>query len=360
MHSSRKLRYFLLIVIFFLLDAAKLPILSAGAPETVSRRAITTVAYDPQSGQFIDIRPEQIQISGISARAVRCERLAGPRHNILLLDLSSSSRTVAVTRQNLFETARGFIAQFRTDDWLALHVFAKRNRVLVPFCQDPLRILGALNSVRSKTNSELSKEYGSGTYLPKALLDSPAISRADMRFGDAIVIIGDGIFTNEHKKDVHRELISHGIRLYLLQAKSLFDKSVRLEQRIAGTDVEKTRIIASMTAWPKELIARQESMVLPAGGAVVYVIPQSEEIKLIYPGELRIGNPRQPFALKWISNASVVLLGLIRNAFKVDLEILEPVRKPRRIKLKLQDRLTDKKQNVPLQYQQWIFPSNRE
>jgi hypothetical protein len=353
MHSLQKLRDFLLIAIFCLLNAAQLRILSAGAPETALRRAITIVAYDPQSGQFLDIRPEQIQISGISARAVRCERLTGPRHIILLLDVSASSTNSPVLRRNLVETASGLIAQSRPGDWLALHAFAKRHRVVIPFSQDTSRIQGMINSIGLKTDKKLREEYGSSTELKNALEASLASSGANLKFGDAIVLISAGHLpriTWKYLQKIHEELIRLSVRLYMIDTSNVFRPVIIPEDQadVATMEQEKTRV--------EEL---REGLVVPVGGAIVATGPLAAMVP-VNSRVISVGADPQPFNSELIVRAAGTLMAMIRSAFRVEVEILEPIGKSRAFTLKHRGPENEKGGEIQLQYPQWILPEQKQ
>ena len=112
--------------------------------------------------------------------------------------------------------------------------------------------------------------------------------------------------------------------------------------------------------WYRELVKRNEDLLLPVGGAIVSVVPLSESVKIVNPLEISVGTSRERFPPEWISRSSRVLIALIRNVFRVELEIREPVRKPRRIKLSLLDSQGMKRNEIQLHYPQWIFPINQQ
>jgi hypothetical protein len=343
-------------IIFFV--GLIVPAVSDESPKASFRQAITAVAFDPQNGQFTNISAEEIQVSGFSATAVRCERLSGPRRMLLLVDLGPNSWINQVRRQNLSEAVREFVAQCEPADSLALHVFGKIHQVLVPFCRDPSRILNEFRSASAKKDMELLKEYGRFSDVIKGLRASLVESRADLRFGDAIVLISPGAFVEPNGRELQKiqaELIGLGVRLYLFRTLELVEPRMVFDQLPTNSVPNQIATDPSLDRI-RQVVEMQEKLIFPVGGAIV--VPRAGSRAVVGTQKIPLGAVAELFQPEWISGAAGSILAMIRNAFRVELEIREPVSKPRKIVLKTGDPKGTGNQKIQIQHAQWILPTH--
>ena len=318
----------------------------ATRPQDTFRQAITVVAIDARSHQVCPVVPEQMTISGVSAVPLSAEHIKGPRHVVLLIDVSSSSRTNQVRWQNTLLVARELL-QHNTQDWIALHVFADVHRALTPFTRDTSVLLKALDTLSPENSQTIPKAYGYRTNVIDALEKCLAMSGPDLHFGDEIVLVSDGEYPDLNRKkqeEAQRELIRLGLRLYLLHT----------------GDLIRSPIVTSTSSDPIQSSARQKveysvtfaynqdqrQLVVPTGGAVVSAHEPAAEL---------------PITDRWLTQQQAVkavrvLFVLIHNGYRVDLEIRELISKPRRFTLRLKN---SQGGNVEAHYPFFILPEGQ-
>ncbi|HYK87267.1 MAG TPA: VWA domain-containing protein [Acidobacteriota bacterium] len=316
----------------------------ASIPQTTQKQAITVVVLDSSKRPVRELAVERIRISGIAAVAVHAEPLSGPRHIVLLLDLSQSSRNSGIRWKNMVDTCKRFLKEVQPDDWIALHAFGENHRVLASFTHESSQIEQKLDALRAETEQDLKSSYGLGTNVATALQNTLASERPELCFGDVVVVVSDGEYSNldgRKLQKIHQDLIDAGIRVYLLRTA----ETIQHLRLTPGMPLSVEREI-ELGALKRQLRAQQE-LVVPVGGAV------------LSPGEPIRGFPDfvdHPFKTERISGASKALALLIRSAHKLELDIEEPVRKPRSITMELAGDGDEKKDRLELQYPRWVMP----
>ena len=318
---------------------------------------MVAVSLDPQTGVFRDLTPEQIKIKGVSADVQSCKRLSGPRHIIMLLDLSPSFWMGHASRQNVSEVARQFITQRRSEDWLALHVFAQKHQVLVPFTQDPASILKELNRVSAVKDMALVKEFGRFADVPKSLRTTLEAAKSEFGFGDVIVVISMGVFHDLKSKGLEKiqiELGRLGIRTYLFRAAEWVEPKAMFAQ-LSTNAIPKDVYDDPGLQQIQQILKEQEELVSPTGGMII--TPRLVSRPVVSSRLFPLGYIDAAFQPDWVSGAAISLMELIHNSFQIEIEAKEPVRKPRPIILKAIDAQEGKEQNILLQHFRWILPA---
>jgi hypothetical protein len=329
-------------------------------PDNPVRQAIVAVLLDPQTGFFKDFPPEQIKIKGISADVKSCRRLSGPRRIIMMLDLSPSFWIGHASRQNVSEVARQFIAQRRPEDWLALHVFAQKHQVLVPFTQDPASLLKELDRVSAIKDMALVKEYGRFADVPKSLRTTLEAAKSELRFGDVIVVISLGVFSDLKSKGLEKiqiELGRLGIRTYLFRAAEWVEPKAMFAQ-LSVNAVPNDIYEDSGLKQIQKILKEQEELVSPTGGMII--TPRLVRQPVISSRLVPLGYIDMAFQPEWVSGAANSLMALIHNSLQMEIEAKEPIRKPRPITLKAVDAQEGKEQNVLFQHFRWILPAEMQ
>lgn len=346
--------------VFFLsfLIATHTVALCGDHPNGPFRRAIAAVILDSKSGSFLDMRPEQLQVSGVAAAAIRCEKLSGPRRILMLLDVGPNSWISEVRRKNTFGAAKHFVRQCGMEDSLALHVFGKTHQVLVPFSRDPSHIPQEIDRVSLKSDKEMLKEFGRSADVLRGLRASLEAVKADLRFGDAIVLISTGAFLDLNRKElqsIHLELIGLGVRLYLLRTMDLVQPQMVLQQMPANT-VPYDIAMDSGLDRIRRIIQEQEALIFPTGGDIM--TPRGEGSAVVGHQDIPMGDLGQFFKTEWIAGAANSVIAMIRHAYKIELEVRESVTRPRRFVLKTGDGKSAVGQKIQVQHAQWILPAS--
>ncbi len=215
-----------------------------------------------------------------------------------------------------------------------------------------------------KSDKELRKEYGFTTGLRTALEASLTVSKTNLQFGDAIVLVSDGQIPRllDWKKLIkkHREVAALSIRLYLLRSQDTEVPKIILNHYEDISESERRIYENSMRAMKDAIVNDQLELVRPFGGAVVGVSQRDEGMSIVSPDIISIGAPTQAYKPDLISEASNMLLSMIRNAIRVEIVVLEPIKKPRSFSLKLHDPQNEKVKEILIQYPTWILPDSQQ
>ncbi len=326
---------------------------AAGAPQdqqNKSTQAITVVALDLKNQRITEISQEEIRVRGVSAVPFHVEALRGPRRVLLLIDLSGSIRTNNVRMHNTLQAARELLKQ-NSEDWIAIHAFGERHVDLVSFAQGTALALKMLDTLSDEKPDTILKTYGSLTNVIPALESSLEKARPDLHFGDVIVLVSDGDYRNVDKKErdkLQMKLVRSGVRLYLMRTAEYVLPTYPDSHfpSMGHPQTDQTSLEKQLEKQRERSIAQAlQDLVVPTGGAVLS--PADPSIAVLT-------RDRQ-FNQDRLGRAAIALTMLIHNAYRVDLEIREPVPKPRRFTFSLEKRGSNK---IHVQYPNWILPGN--
>jgi hypothetical protein len=298
--------------------------------------SMTAFAFDERTGELQNLSIADVEVRGIAARPTAVERLKGPRRVVFLLDLSACIRLTPAHWVNAMDTLTEFIRQYGGEDSLALHVFAEKHSVLVPFGQDPIEIQKQVSLLRLTPVETISREYGSQTEITRAVQSSLNETKAELKLGDALVLVSDGEFPAVNARaleQIQMELCARGVRLCILRTTD----TVQGRMTAPGAPGSMTRDLNSISF--QGYLANQKMLVFPVGGIVLS--PGSSDRKFD-PGR--------------IASASRTLASFIRNAWRVELQNQEALPKPRRIVLQYRSPEGARANKIQILHPQWVLP----
>jgi Mg-chelatase subunit ChlD len=210
-------------VIYLLLitSVVSLSRLAYGSSDSDSSNQVLTLVVQNQRGEFVpDIKADQIVVKGRVASVQKLELNNGPRRILLLLDTSGSMGNYKLNAWgNVARLAIQFAQRRRANDLIGLDTFADKDVMLVPFTMDSRLVV---RQIETLTTSGKSK-----TMLVSALSQILDRQEDGLRFGDAIILISDGGWTEEKRTDISKvreRLIRAGIRICFIRVPSDIDR----------------------------------------------------------------------------------------------------------------------------------------
>lgn len=161
---------------------------------------------------MLGLKTDQIRVRGVEADW-HLTFDDGPRRILVLLDVSGSMEEIS-----RWKRARTFVRTFlgflEPEDEIALHVFAERHQVVVPFTRQSEAITVALDSLPRPGSRQSKVRFGDDTALADALL---AAAGTSLHFGDSILLVSDMIgqdSSDARPETIAVKLVDDGIRLF--------------------------------------------------------------------------------------------------------------------------------------------------
>lgn len=315
-------------ILFALLIYLLLGLSAPLAQSVPGRRVIPLGVYDKQDQLIQGVTPERIRVKKVRGTVRQVELDSSPRRIILLLDMSGSmgqdkkwAHAIALTKE--------FLSVAQADDWISLHLFAEKHEVAAPFTHDFDSIgkeLDTLPEPRSKANKQTR---GYRTLLGNALA-SILNTEEELRMGDAIVLVSDGeaVFESQamKPKELKTRVLRAGLRVFLVTVEK------------PGNNLS----LAFVTGAPLVYGLAWES-----GGGTLTPWETRAQIFFSVPPEN-------------ISKVSRAAYGLVRNVYRVELEISEPIKKLRKLELEVLDERGKRIPYEQVAYPRYLAPSPPE
>jgi len=190
-----------LVLLLYLLLASLCPA-NAQGPET---RIVPVTIVTADGKPLTDLQLRNIRIHGRKVQLKSFRLDTGPRRIVLLLDTSGSmaiSNGKVTLWQAAVHTARLFLDTLPSADWVSVHVFAEKDKQVVPFTHDFGLVRAAIAGLPKPATEEAKSEYGARTDLDNALKSVLATLSDRHEFGDAVVIFSDGFFPRSDEGDI--------------------------------------------------------------------------------------------------------------------------------------------------------------
>ncbi|GEM_PF-2879755 len=323
------------------------------APPPMARVRIPLTIFDSE-GRFISgVRPESLRPAGAAVRVHAAEMNLEPRRVLLLLDLSASMR--AGYRKSGWKTGldltRSLITNLRPEDMVALHLFAEKHEVVLEFTTDRALLARKLETLPDpdKNRKQVTRAYGTFTLTRDALEKAWKAAAADLRFGDAMVLVSDGAWDSGSKrsyKETRQLFAGSGVRLFVLRVD-------HPDVTYAATwDLPRTSITVFQFRFIYEYYRPGEDdltqVALETGGAMYD--PWGTD--LVYYGKTT-----------WVLDPAVAgrtVLGLatqIAGFYSTELEIAVPIHRPARISLEVSDPAGRPMRGLVLSYPHYLYPA---
>lgn len=270
--------------------------------------------------QNVRLQGRDLQVDGFSLDT-------NPRRIVLLFDISGSMG-MSNGRVNLLQaavhTAVLLLDRVSPVDSISVHVFAEKEREVVPFTHNLGVIRAGMMNLPKPGSEEIKKEYGARTDLGNALNSILTVLSDKPQFGDAIVIFSDGLFPRSNEGDI---LNYYDQPDYLLRAMpQLGTLGVRVFFSLAGT------------IWGAPPLHGIELFIGATGG---------ESFELHNSGSSFYGSinphesydrPKAPiYRSDSLEQRALALSAAIRDTYRLQLEFTRPLEKPTRLRLALVD-----------------------
>jgi hypothetical protein len=274
-----------------------------------------------RKGQFVgDIRRDQIVVKQAAATVQRMELDNAARRILLLLDTSGSMGDYkSISWSNVAQFAIRFVLQRKGDDSVGLDTFAEKDEVRVPFTTDSQSLAKHIEAITSSGKGR--------TMLGLALTEILSRKQDGLRFGDAIILVSDGERSDADKTNFARlrdDLTRAGIRICLVRVPPIMGPGVTEGVSDSSRFVEET------------------------GGMEFNVI--------------NLLNKIQPFSgasvdSDTLASTAQAAYAFTRTYYRLDLEVSEPIEKPRQLRLEIGDKRKGNIKGLHLNYSRYLVPS---
>lgn len=309
------------------------------AQQTNGRLAIPLVALTYDGRLVTGLQSVNLRITGVKATIQNVTSDMSARKIVLLLDISGSmggeDEEIRNGRwNNAKELVNVFLHDVSPQDFVALDVFATKEREIVPFTHDFASIRRAIGLLPEPDSTEARSIYGRETHSGDAL---SAILEAPDRtwgFGDSIVFFSDGEFPEYPvMKTVRRRLAKRDIRVFLVFA-------------VADTPAEMFLHPYQGDAF-QPIVDGAEAFMASTGGA---------SFRPRVPG----ADPWEKFGTVYWANSAEKRVGdaysVIQATYRVELQLKQPLRRGRKLKLELTDAKGKRVRNAALFYPRLLEP----
>ncbi len=273
-------------------------------------------AWD-QRGQFIEeIKSDQIRIKGLAATIRRVELDNAARHIILLLDTSGSmGKYQTASWSNAAQTAVQFVLERQENDLIELDTFSDDHEVVVPFTVDSKSVIRQIEAI---TNSGRGR-----TMLGRALTDILTSKANGLRFGDAIILVSDGEYSEADETDLAKlrnKFIRMGVRVCLLRVPpiSVFRGVRDASEFITGTGGIELRMSPGAVHAPEQAPRHVDPHII------------GHSVRAAY--------------------------GFVKTFYRVELDVSGPIRRPRKFSLEVLDQQGRNLERVELNYSRYLLP----
>lgn len=290
-------------------------------------RTIPLVAMTHDGRVVGGLTAQNLRVRGINGRVDKVTLDAGPRHIILLLDVSGSMREESDPSawDKARELANAFLEQVSPEDWIALDVFAEREKEIVPFTHDFASIRAAIQSLPSPGSKQANHVYGDMTFAGDAIAAILYKPNLTMGFGDSIVFFSDGRLTGNDAADsklplgsICPELERRQVRVFLALASSKTAVQLRLGDLGPGE---------SAVTDAKRLVA------MTGGATFEPIMPLAERMATLYL--------------------------VIQGTYRTELQLEQSLPKKKRLHLTLVDEKGKAIHNIILFYTEDLVPDSR-
>jgi VWA domain-containing protein len=152
-----------------------------------------------------NLQPQNVRVHGRDVQVNRFSLDTSPRRIVLLIDISGSmgiSNGRVDLLQAAVHTATLFLDRASSVDSISVHLFAEKEREVVPFTSHLGVIRAAIMNLPKPGTEQTKKEYGTRTDLDNALNSILTVLFERPQFGDAIIIFSDGRFPRSGEGDI--------------------------------------------------------------------------------------------------------------------------------------------------------------
>jgi len=297
-----------------------------------------------------NLQPQNVRVHGRDVQVNRFSLDTSPRRIVLLIDISGGMG-ISNGRVNLLQaavhTAGLFLDRVPSVDWLSVHVFAEKEKEVVPLTRDRGVIHTAIRNLPEPGTEETKKDYGARTDLQNALNSILTVLSEHPQFGDAIVVFSDGRFPpRSDRSDI---LNYYDQPDYLLQVTpQLGTLGVRVFFSLAG-NVEGSPPLHGIELFMGA--TGGESFELHDSGLLFH-----SSISPHAPYD----RPKVPiYRSDSLEQRAVALSVAIQDTYRLQLEFGRPLEKPTRLHLDLVDERGKALHDVAVLSQAFVYPETK-
>jgi hypothetical protein len=323
---------------------ALVPSTSAQTGET---RTIPLVVMG-QDGKIVEgLTGQNLRVSGIKAKVQSASLDTSPRRIVLLLDISGSMKEPADYRRRtrwgyVKEMAKRFLDDAPAQDFVALDVFAKEEKQVVPFTHDFASIRSVIDTLPEPGSKVAIATFqgttAAGDALNAALLD---LGR-EPGFGASVIFFSDGGFESDSGKrrlrSLTADLEANGVRVFLAFA---------LGNWLALRDFVPDSVA---DFWTPAVIDASDFTALTGGFSFGPALPPDSQMHgLDRPG-------LQIYALDPLEKRMAALCNAVQGTYRVELQLDQALRKKQRLEFEVVDRRGKTLHDLLLLYPRNLYP----
>lgn len=291
-------------------------------------RIVPVTAVTANGKPVTNLQSQNVRLQGRDLQVDGFSLDTNPRRIVLLFDISGSmgmSNGKVTLLQAAVHTAVLLLDRVSPVDSISVHVFAEKEREVVPFTHNLGAIRAGMMNLPKPGNEDIKKEYGARTDLGNALNSILTVLSENPQFGDAIVIFSDGLFpTRGDQSDI---LNYYDQPDYLLRfSPQLGTLGVRVFFSLAGT------IRGAPPLHGIELFIGAtggESFELNDSGSLFY--------SPINPHDSYNRSKAPIYRSDSLEQRALALSSAIHDTYRLQLEFTRPLEKPTRLRLALVD-----------------------
>ena len=262
---------------------------------------------------------------------------------MLLFDVSASMG-MSNGRVTLFQaavrTAELFLDRVPSLDSISVHVFADKDKEVVPFTRDFGAVRASIANLPKPGTDESKKEYGARTDLESCLSHLLALLSEHPQFGDAIIIFSDGQFPRPGEDQI-------------LNFYDQPDYLIRITPRLGMLGVRVFLSLAGNIGGAPPLHGIESFMAATGGESIELRNPVFPDLGINGAYE----HPEaQVFRSDSIGQRAFALCAAVQDTYRAELQLTSPLEKPIRLHLNVVDEKGKALHNVAVLSPEFIYP----
>jgi len=303
---------------------------------------VTVVAVDGKP--VTNLQPQNIRVHGREVQVNGFSLDTSPRRIVLLIDVSSSM-SMSNGKVNLLQAAVHaaglFLDRVPSVDSISVHVFAEKEREIVPFSHDLAAIRAAITNLPRPGTEETEKEYGAHTNLDNALNSILTLLSGRPQFGDAIVIFSDGLFRRSGEGEI-------------LNYYDQPDYLLRVTPKLGTLGIRVFFSLAGNVGGAPPLHGIE--LFMGATGGESFELHDSSFLGPINPLD-SYDHPKTPiYRSDSLEQRAFALSAAIQNTYSLQLQFARPVEKPTRLQFDLVDERGKALHNLAVLRPAFVYP----
>lgn len=333
-----RLAYALALLYYFLSSPCST---NAQRPETY---IVPVTILTADGNPVLNLQSQSLRVHSRGLKVQSFSLDASPRRIVLLFDVSASMG-MSNGRVTLFQaavrTSELFLDRVPSLDSISVHVFADKDKELVPFTRDFGAVRASISNLPTPGTDESKKVYGARTDLESCLNHILALLSGHPQFGDTIIIFSDGQFPRPGRDEI-------------LNFYDQPDYLIRVTPRLGVLGVRVFLSLAGNIGGAPPLHGIESFMTATGGESIELRNPVFPDLGMNGAYE----HPEaQVFRSDSIGQRAFALCAAVQDTYRAELQPTNPLEKPIRLHLNVVDEKGKALHNVALLSPEFIYPA---